>query len=92
MHLELHWHTQFYKKKKNKPTTGLEGKDPNTLVVGDFNTPLLLINRFLDKTLKEKRRDPRRQLGYGSRKPKLCDDSRNLLEMLELCVGNSDCF
>lgn len=40
---------------------------------------------------KEKLRDPRCQLGYGSRKPKI-HDSRNFLETLELYLGKSDCF
>jgi hypothetical protein len=40
---------------------------------------------------KEKKRNGKMVIRYGIRNPKLCD-TRNYLEMLELPLGNSDCF
>jgi hypothetical protein len=48
--------------------------------------------RSTQNGLKSKlKKDPRWQLGYGSRKPKF-RDSKNLPEILEPHLDNSDCF
>jgi hypothetical protein len=59
---------------------------------GGRNDPSLYahMNNKIKKKIK-RRKDPRWQLGYKSRKLKL-HDAKNLPETLEPHWGNSDCF